>query len=181
LNMSSFEGVKSFVAEMKTKHGDLDTAILNAGTIQTKWTKSVDGYEEIIQVNTLSTILLGLLLLPILEKSSTLKRPAHLTFVSSGTALNVKAANFTRFADEEVLNSMSNEKAWSGGQTQYARSKLLLEYAMRRIAKLPQVHSSTGEVKTVVNSTCPGMCKVSPRSSMTLESRYALSVGNVPS
>jgi NAD(P)-dependent dehydrogenase (short-subunit alcohol dehydrogenase family) len=172
LNMSSFEGVKSFVAEIKTKHGDLDTAILNAGTLQTKWTKSVDGYEEIIQVNTLSTVLLGLLLLPILEKSSTLKRPAHLTFISSGTALNVKATDFTRFTDEEVLNSMSDEKSWSGGQTQYARSKLLLEYAMRRIAKLPQLRSSDGEVKTVVNSTCPGMCKVSlSRSLMVLACR----------
>lgn len=161
LDMSSFAGVKSFLSDLKTKYTDIDTAILNAGTLQTKWTKGVEGYEEIIQVNTLSTVLLALLLLPSLEKSSTLKQPAHLTFVSSGTALAVKAADFTRFADTEVISSMSDEKGWSGGQVQYARSKLLLEYAMRRIAKLPRLRSSAGVVKVVVNSTCPGMCKVS--------------------
>lgn len=159
LSMSSIESVKSFVEEIRSKHADLDTAILNAGTLQTKWTKNAQGYEEMIQVNTISTLLLGLLLLPTLERSSTMKQPAHLTFVSSGTAIRIKAANVTKFAGTEVLQAMSEEKAWSGGQAQYARSKLLLEYGMRRIARLPRLHGETGNFKVVVNSTCPGMCK----------------------
>lgn len=159
LNMSSIEGVQAFVKEIETKYADLDTAILNAGTLQTMFTKGAEGYEETIQVNTISTVLLGLLLLPILEQSSTLEQPAHLTFVSSGTALRVKALDFTQFADTDVLRAMSDEKGWAGGQKQYARSKLLLEYAMRRIAQLPRLHNETGEVKVIVNSTCPGMCK----------------------
>lgn len=159
LSMSSTEDVKSFVNEIRSRHPDLDTAILNAGTIQKNWMQSAERYEETIQVNTISTVLLGLLILPILEQSSTIKQPAHLTFVSSGNALRVKAADFTRFADTEVLRAMSDEKAWSGGQVQYARSKLLLEYAMRRIAKLPRLRTETGDIKVIVNSVCPGMCK----------------------
>ena len=159
LNMSSIAGVKAFVEEIKASNADLDTVILNAGTLQTQWTKSIDGYEETIQVNTISTVLLALLLLPTLEHSSTLKQPAHLTFVSSGTALRVTAADFTAFADTDLLKGMSDEKAWNGGQKQYARSKLVLENVMRHIAKLPRLRENSGEVKVVVNSTCPGMCK----------------------
>ena len=42
-----------------------------------------------------------------------------------------------------------------GGQTQYARSKLILEHCFRRVAALPYVKSSG----VIVSSTCPGMCK----------------------
>jgi NAD(P)-dependent dehydrogenase (short-subunit alcohol dehydrogenase family) len=159
LSMSSIEGVKSFVEEIETKHADLDTAILNAGTLQTKWTQSAEGYEETIQVNTISTVLLGLLLLSTLRNSSTLKQPAHLTFVSSGTALRVKASAFSVFAGTDVLRALSAEKAWSGFQGQYARSKLLLEYGVRHIASLPRLRRETGDFEVIVNSTCPGMCK----------------------
>jgi NAD(P)-dependent dehydrogenase (short-subunit alcohol dehydrogenase family) len=159
LSMSSTEGVKSFVKEIESNHADLDTAILNAGTLQTKWTTTAEGYEETIQVNTISTVLLAVLLLPVLEKSSTLKQPAHLTFVSSGTALRVKASDFSAFAEADVLNALSEEKAWSGAQAQYSRSKLLLEYGVRHIANLPSLRYDTGELKVIVNSTCPGMCK----------------------
>lgn len=159
LSMSSIEGVKSFVEEIETKHADLDTAILNAGTLQAKWTQSVEGYEETIQVNTISTVLLGLLLLSTLRKSSTSKQPAHLTFVSSGTALRVKASAFSAFAGTDVLRAVSEEKAWSGAAAQYARSKLLLEYGVRHIAKLPDLRRESGDFEVIVNSTCPGMCK----------------------
>lgn len=160
LNMSSTEGLKPFVKEIVTNHADLDTAILNAGTLQTKWAESAEGYEEMIQVNTISTILLAILLLPTLEKSSSLKQPSHLTFVSSGTALRVKASDFsTALAGTEVLKALSAEKAWPGGQAQYARSKLLLEYGVRHIAKLPRIRHESGDLKVIINSTCPGMCK----------------------
>jgi NAD(P)-dependent dehydrogenase (short-subunit alcohol dehydrogenase family) len=159
LNMSSIESVKAFVEKIRTKYADLDTAILNAGTLQLKWTKNEDGYEEVIQVNTISTVLLGILLLPMLEQSSTLKQPAHLTFVSSGTALHVKASDMSYLAGKPVLQAISKEKAWPGPQAQYARSKLLLEYGVRHIAALPRLNSGKGDLKVIVNSTCPGMCK----------------------
>jgi NAD(P)-dependent dehydrogenase (short-subunit alcohol dehydrogenase family) len=159
LNMSSIESVKVFVEKIRTKYADLDTAILNAGTLQLKWTKSEDGYEEVIQVNTISTVLLGMLLLPVLEQSSTLKQPAHLTFVSSGTVLGVKASDMSYLTGKKVLQAISEEKAWPGPRAQYARSKLLLEYGVRHIAKLPRLNSGKGDLKVIVNSTCPGMCK----------------------
>jgi NAD(P)-dependent dehydrogenase (short-subunit alcohol dehydrogenase family) len=57
------------------------------------------------------------------------------------------------------LKAMSAEEGWSGSMAQYALSKLLLEYAMRQVAMLPSVMSTSGEAKVIVNSTCPGLCK----------------------
>jgi NAD(P)-dependent dehydrogenase (short-subunit alcohol dehydrogenase family) len=133
---------------------------LNAGLTNRVWSKTREGWEQILQVNTISTTLLALLLLPKLLSSGDLENPAHLTFISSGTARLVKPDNVRKFYDSpNALKAMSAEEGWSGSAAQYALSKLLLEYAMRQIAILPSVMSTSGEAKVIVNSTCPGICK----------------------
>jgi NAD(P)-dependent dehydrogenase (short-subunit alcohol dehydrogenase family) len=51
------------VRELAGNVGDLDGAVLNAGIASENWDVGPEGWEMILQVNVLSTALLGLLLL----------------------------------------------------------------------------------------------------------------------
>ncbi|KAL2403336.1 Short-chain dehydrogenase/reductase phmF [Exophiala dermatitidis] len=171
LNMSSFDSIQTFVETLKSRVQKLDGAILNAGTLQASYVQSADGWEEMLQVNALSTFLLGLLLLPLLTASaedndgnSPTNYKPHLTFVSSGTAWTVSPAKMTVFMGSETpLEDLSSQKHFPpgtfGGQTQYARTKLVLEYAVRHLAALPSLKGPDGQPRVIVNTTCPGMCK----------------------
>ena len=162
LDMSEFASVKAFAELINARIRKLDVVILNAGQHNKAWSKSVDGWEQDLQVNSLSTTLLALLLLPNLlaAADSDPKHPPHLNFISSGLARVVNPSLVHKYYDSpSALLAMSAEKAWPGGQPQYGLSKLLLEYSMRHIARLPAVSPPSGPVKVVVNSACPGMCK----------------------
>jgi NAD(P)-dependent dehydrogenase (short-subunit alcohol dehydrogenase family) len=159
LDMDDFSNVRAFAEKVNAKIPKLHAVILNAGVTNRVWSTTREGWEQTLQVNTIGTTLLALLLLPKLLSSADSKDPAHLNFVSSGTARSVKPDKARKFYDSpNALQAMSAEKAWLG-MGHYALSKLLLEYAMRHIAMLPSVVSTSGEAKVIVNSTCPGMCK----------------------
>lgn len=169
LSMSSFAGVQEFANNLKKRFPDgIDGAILNAGMMNAKNVPTTDGWEETLQVNALSTFLLGLLVLPLLisaadsAKNSNFK--PHLTIVSSGTAWLVKPDQMTDFmASETPLDDLSQPKNFpgglAGGATQYGRSKLILEYAIRRLAPSPALKGTDGKPKVIINTVCPGMCK----------------------
>ena len=160
LDMDDSSNVIAFAEKINVNVTKLDAVILNAGVTNRAWSKTSQGWEQTLQVNTISTTLLALLLLPKLLSSGDTSSPAHLTFVSSGTARRVIPDKVRKFYDSpNALQAMSDKRAWLSGVAQYALSKLLLEYAMRHIARLPSVTSASGEPKVVVNSTCPGMCK----------------------
>jgi NAD(P)-dependent dehydrogenase (short-subunit alcohol dehydrogenase family) len=160
LDMDDFSNVKAFAERVNANVPELHAVILNAGVTNRDWSTTREGWEHTLQVNTISTTLLALLLLPKLLSSGSPKNPAHLSFISSGTARLVKPEKVRQFYESpNALRAMSSEKAWLGGMGHYALSKLLLEYAMRHIATLPSVVSTSSEPKVIVNSACPGMCK----------------------
>jgi NAD(P)-dependent dehydrogenase (short-subunit alcohol dehydrogenase family) len=160
LDMDDFSNVKAFAEKVNANIAELHAVILNAGVTNRAWSMTREGWEQTLQVNTISTALLALLLLPKLLSSGDTKNPTHLNFISSGSARLVKPEKVRQFYDSpNALQAMSAEKAWLGGMGHYALSKLLLEYAMRHIAMLPSVVSTSGEPKVIVNSVCPGMCK----------------------
>lgn len=82
--------VRAFAARCNAELARLDVVCLNAGITGFNWRTTADGWEETLQVNNLSTGLLGVLLLPLLAKTATLDvgegskplRP-HLSVVSS--------------------------------------------------------------------------------------------------
>lgn len=178
LDMSSAEGIKTFLPLLKSATKKLDCAVLNAGTIQSSHHDSADGFEETIQVNAVSTTFLAVELLPILiATAESTSKQTQLTFVSSSNAMRVPPAGLNPIfedPDTKPILEMSKSKYFPntslGGQTLYARSKLILEYAMRHMAALPSIRgglsssSTTGktdegqDVKVLINSTCPGMC-----------------------
>ncbi|KAF9892912.1 hypothetical protein FE257_000504 [Aspergillus nanangensis] len=156
LEMNSFQSVKSFATRVNQEIEHLDIALLNAGLWNREFTVSAEGWEESLQVNTLSTSLLAILLLPKLRESSSTTNPAHLSVVSSQQFVRVKAIGLrTQGPLLKHLNDAQN----FGGPKQYGISKLLLEYVLKTVANLGR--NEDGTVPVIVNTISPGFCKSS--------------------
>jgi NAD(P)-dependent dehydrogenase (short-subunit alcohol dehydrogenase family) len=135
LDMSTLSGVKAFVEALRTEVKVIDIVLLNAGVYKMTYEQSPDGWEETLQVNTLSTILLGLLLLTWMKDSQPAEgRPQHLGFVSSGlhTTVKIDAEDFPK---ENVLRYWSAKERFKGPGT-YSLSKLFMMYGVDEISKL---------------------------------------------
>jgi len=82
LDQASFANVRDFAKKVLSECDRLDIAVLNAGINISQWKVTADGWEETLQVNYLSTGLLGLLLLPKLSETANL--PAINTTLPAG-------------------------------------------------------------------------------------------------
>lgn len=90
LDLSDFTSVVAFCRNINADDRRLDIVLANAGILNSSFRQTKDGYEQVLQVNALSTGLLATLLLPKLENSAKMPPPAgaqplkpHLTIVSS--------------------------------------------------------------------------------------------------
>jgi NAD(P)-dependent dehydrogenase (short-subunit alcohol dehydrogenase family) len=159
LDMLSYPSVKAFAARATSELPRLDVAVLNAGVSVSKFEKSEHGWETTLQVNTLSTLLLGLLLLPKLRASKTADYTPTLEIVGSGAHQTTEFDEKHRQA-ENLIESYNNAEALSGGipgQIQYGRSKLFLMYADEGLARLA-TNKSTGKPDVFIVTVCPGPC-----------------------
>jgi NAD(P)-dependent dehydrogenase (short-subunit alcohol dehydrogenase family) len=152
LEMNSFQSVKDFAARVESLK-QLDVVLLNAGIWNREFTTSTEGWEETLQVNTLSTALLALVLLPKLRSCSTDSSPTHLTVVSSQQFVRVQAKNLR--TDGPLLEHLNDARRFSGPK-QYGISKLLLEYVLKTVAA--QLRNENGTVPVVINTVSPGFC-----------------------
>jgi NAD(P)-dependent dehydrogenase (short-subunit alcohol dehydrogenase family) len=153
LEMNSFRSVKTFVDRVNNEVDRLDIALLNAGLWNRAYSQSPEGWEETLQVNTLSTSMLALLLLPKLKKCAYAAHPAHLSVVSSQQFVRVKAESLQT---EDLLLPYLNDPVNFKGPKQYGISKLLLEFVMKRIADLSRNEDGTHPL--IVNTISPGLC-----------------------
>ncbi|KAK4554091.1 hypothetical protein LTR86_008932 [Recurvomyces mirabilis] len=153
LDMLDYGSVQAFAERASRDLHRLDVVVLNAGVLKTKFEKSAYGWEETLQVNLLSTVLLALLLTPKLKASKTEEHTPVLEFVSSGNHMHL-----TSLDDQgSILNSFNAAEQFSF-MRQYDYSKLFLEYA-----KAELVRNLNGDVldkpKVCVLSVCPGPVK----------------------
>ncbi|KAJ6259402.1 hypothetical protein Dda_6303 [Drechslerella dactyloides] len=153
----SFASVKSFAEKIINEVPKLDIAILNAGLNAPEWRVTGDGWEEVLQVNVLSTTYLALLLLPKIRESynkSADHMPA-LVVVTSDTHY-VSSFKQKKAADQKlgILNAM-NDKAISDGFDKYPTSKLLEVYIVRQLANWVDRNMQGEVIVTCVN---PGLC-----------------------
>lgn len=74
LDMNSFASVRDFAARVASEVDRVDVAVLNAGVHKRHRVVGPEGWEETLQVNTLSTTLLALLLLPVLRRTGAAAR-----------------------------------------------------------------------------------------------------------
>ncbi|KAI6089745.1 NAD(P)-binding protein [Hypoxylon rubiginosum] len=144
LDMSRYASCTAFVNELKKSHagrGGLDVIILNAGRINPRFEMSPEGWEETIQVNALSTILLGLLLSEWMKlERGNRETPAHLVFVSSRDHLYPDVSHWAEWSKQGgILHHLSSQQNWppwwATTEPNYDNSKLLLMYAIDEILK----------------------------------------------
>lgn len=155
LEMSNFQSVKDFASRVNKELPRVDIALLNAGLWNREYSLSPEGWEETLQVNTLSTSLLALLLLPKLGESSGAES-THLSVVSSQQFVRAKAESLT--TEGSLLEHLNSQDRFQGPK-QYGISKLLLEYVMKTVADL--VRREDGSVPIIVNTISPGLCQSS--------------------
>jgi NAD(P)-dependent dehydrogenase (short-subunit alcohol dehydrogenase family) len=151
LNMMSYDSVVAFAKRAEgLEH--LDIAILNAGIRRVPFVLSEHGWEEDLQTNTLSTVLLAVLLLPKLKESKqfTTKIPV-LEFVNSG--LHQSAVVPPEIRNSPILSEFYNQRENFKEGNQYKFSKVFLMYATNKLA------SEISSDDVVITSICPGMVR----------------------
>ncbi|KAJ7185201.1 hypothetical protein C8R46DRAFT_1287549 [Mycena filopes] len=156
LDMADFASVKRFAERANTTLKRLDGANLNAGINIRNWKTTADGWERILQINALSTGLLAVLLLPLLQATTKLppphpdatQTPPHLVFTGSA---GMFIAKFKEKSGTNLLETLNDEKK-SDILDRYFTSKLFDLFITREIATLPQAQG------VVVNVVDPGLC-----------------------
>ncbi|KAF8850073.1 NAD(P)-binding protein [Acephala macrosclerotiorum] len=148
LDMDTFAGVNSFVKTLKAEDKPWDIILLNCGVQDFIYKTSPQGWFTNIQVNVLSTTLLGLLLIQWLRSRPT---QSHLIFTGSGSHWEV---DLSKWPEEDVLRYWSKEENFVDGRESYGVSKLMLHYCVNEMAR---VAASDGKISPVVNSVCPGI------------------------
>lgn len=155
LDMISYDSIKSFARRVSDELERLDIVVLNAGVHMVKYEESKYGWEQTLQVNTLSTVLLGLLLLPKLKASKHSEFTPVLEIVSSGLHQRVKVTD-EQISAPSILESYNVSDGYKA-HPQYGVSKMLVEFAVLQLAAL--AISPEGKIDVVVTSVCPGACK----------------------
>lgn len=151
LDMMSYDSVVAF-AELAQGLDHLDIAILNAGIRRKSYYTSEHGWEEDMQVNTLSSVLLGVLLLPKLKlsKARTGKIPV-LQFVNSGLHQSAVVPVEVR-QQSNILEHYNDHENFKEG-SQYKYTKVFLMYATNQLA------NEVSSADVVITSICPGVVR----------------------
>jgi NAD(P)-dependent dehydrogenase (short-subunit alcohol dehydrogenase family) len=171
--MDAYDSIKALVKKA-SELNYLDVVILNAALGPKDLKRSQYGWERALQVNSLSTALLGLMLLPILRRSrkDTMPKPrleivaarVHQSVTIEAELLPSKSASDAdRMEEKSILEAWNysdlgpeeEQKEWQGHR-QYARSKLLVVVAMMKLADLAE---GADGPDVVVDAVCPGGCK----------------------
>ena len=151
LDMRSYDSIREFIKQVDRDFERLDIVILNAGVMEQKYRRSQEGWEKTLQINTISTSLLALLLLPRLARH---KREVgdlpRLIIVSSILYRNARLEQVGRWiTHNDCADNFS-------GLQQYSISKLLTLYVMRELATLTAPEN--GQPKVLIVACCPGLC-----------------------
>ncbi|KAI0900940.1 NAD(P)-binding protein [Annulohypoxylon nitens] len=160
LDMSRYASVVAFsegVKKIRQGKGGIDTVVLNAGLSTIEFTRGEEGWDQNIQVNTLSTILLALLLLPWMKaERANRSAPAHLAVTGSGRHLDPNIQEWQKWASETgLLEHFSKPENWPGASNMYATTKLMAQYAVNELVKMAL--GPDGRPEVIINTMCPGI------------------------
>ena len=162
VDLSSFPSVQSFATSLERECAQtgLHIALLNAGLANPTYTPGPHGYDIALQVNVLSTALMGHLILPILRR----KKPVggdkpHLTFVNSFGHTEVQRELYADPPCNGSLLKYVNEEGIFDQRRHYGAVKLLGMSVMQHFAD--ESLGGDGSPDVVVNSCCPFFCRTS--------------------
>jgi len=157
VDLAQFASVSAFADTFVRGGAQIDILVYNAGVALSHYSPTKDGWEESIQVNHLSAVLLTILLFPCLLKA-----------VSSGTSPNPRVVivssdvhYWTQFSETEVgsdniLQKLSDKDYCTSRvmRSRYFISKLLNVFFVRELTK--RLPANSPVIVTAVN---PGYCK----------------------
>ncbi|KAF5008157.1 hypothetical protein FDECE_5551 [Fusarium decemcellulare] len=156
VDFTSFASVRAISNKVMQELESLDIAVLNAAVSKSEYHATVDGWEETLQVNVLSTALFALSILPKMRQSSRPDWKPRLSIVAARAHMAVPEGAAWQDAPS-ILQELNQESEFGKLSDRYSVSKLLVIYAAREIAKLAT--TLNGECDIVVNYLCPGACK----------------------
>lgn len=136
----------------------LDVCILNAACMAMKWNATEDGWEESLQVNLLSTVLLALHMLA-KQTASARAHPGYTPRLTMTVSEGYEMTKFTQRGEPNVLQFLNRKEYMEDPANMweyYLIEKLFLMYCGREIAKLVPAEG-TGPPVTV-NMVHPGFC-----------------------
>ncbi|KAJ9495856.1 hypothetical protein H2202_008650 [Exophiala xenobiotica] len=155
LDLTSTVSTLSFAEKVKSELDRVDVVLENAGIATQSW-HVTEGFESVIQVNVINTLLLALCLLPKLTETKN-KFPdstPHLEIVSS------EVHHFTKFPQantEDIYQTLNDEKAYNGFD-RYNVSKLMEVLFVRElVARLNESQPSPPPV--IITLVNPGLCR----------------------
>ena len=149
LDLSSYDSIIAFAEHAKSLDR-LDIAILNAGIFKVgEEFHAKTGYEEDVQINYISNMLLIILLLPVFVAKTKGKTPGRIVLVSSDMS---GWAKFEERSESPLLPAFKHKMAKWDMSERYGTTKLLGQLFLVELTK--RVPPST------VTVTCcnPGMC-----------------------
>ena len=152
LDMASFESIDAFAKRVDSLK-KLDIAVLNAGVVPRTFRLSEKGWETNLQVNTLGTALLAILLIPKLQASRTAGSPAHLVVVASTGHIDAQL----KPQDNDQLLHQYNSDLGVGMYQQHQASKVFMMWITRELAY--RCLDSDGHPTVIINDVCPGSCR----------------------
>lgn len=152
LDMASFESIDAFAKRVEGLKR-VDVAVLNAGIMTRTFKLSEKGWENNLQVNTLGTALLAILLAPKLQASNTPNSPAHLVVVTTTGHIDVQL----KPQDEDQLLHKYNSDLGVGPYQQHVASKLFMMWITRELAH--RCLNGKGKPTVIINDVCPGACR----------------------
>lgn len=152
LDMSSYASVEQFCKRAETELPRIDIFIANAGVAPVKFSR-VEGEEEMITVNVISTFLLALLMMPKLEETA-----RKFGVKPTMTITSSEVHGHTTFPQKsappgQIFNSL-NDEATADMDDRYPVSKLLEVFDVRAFAER---HPSSAFPVTL-NCVNPGLC-----------------------
>ncbi|KAN0125889.1 hypothetical protein V8E52_001096 [Russula decolorans] len=157
VDLSRFESVLAFADAFIRDNAQIDIFVYNAGVALRQYCPSKDGWEETVQVNHLSAVLLTILLLPCLFKAA-----------SSGTSSNPRVVivasdihywtefSKTEMESERILRKLSDKDHCTSRvmSERYKISKLLNVFFVLELTK--RLPANSPVIVTAVN---PGYCR----------------------
>lgn len=150
LDLASVESVKAF-GERAAKLERLDVVVENAAIANPDTFAKVGGHERHITINVISTLLLGLLLLPKLQATAEAFpdcSPPHLTYVTSELHAHTQ---FPERHKGDMIAALDDEKATDMAE-RYPTSKLMELLLVRELA------GRVAGKGVVINMVNPGLC-----------------------
>ncbi|KZV72758.1 short-chain dehydrogenase [Peniophora sp. CONT] len=155
VDLDKFASVDALVARFEKEQLALDLLVYNAGVLFTKHELTTDGWEPTLQVNSLSAMLLSVLLVPACLRAAEARPTSHPRIIIVGSFVHYLAVLPKSVLEaDNIMKELNKPEQFeqSSMQPRYNQSKLLSLFVIRALAK----HLARTPIITI--NPHPGYC-----------------------